>query len=482
MDRQLHVDFETLQRVVPAIERLEAEWKEARVSVAARSRGYFTPDEEDRVRQILLAYRNYRFALYEIISRGYGYRDIADPERRLRIFLLALGAALTVYAKSLKLIQTYEREPLVRKKLNEPDAKFDLGPGFFEEVLRGYSSPWNYRGLIKAAWFWRANRRAIQKLPPVPNEDWHWLLDLIRHQLGVVRRRLLHVLACRLRYDWRSFGRTVFQPLRNTQYSLRAQIAGACANIRTTLHYEPALKPDILARLHRLLQPGDVLLMRAEQKLTSAILPGFWAHAALFCAGAGELERLGIADEAPVSKHRHQVVRHDAGQGCVIEAISPRVQINALGVSLCADHVMVLRSRLAPGRLREVLLEAFQHVDKPYDFEFDFNVSTRIVCTELIYRCFHKRDGIEFALIKRLGRYTLSGDDIMNQWLDSVRAAPGPGKCPFDLVALVLKRGGGSAEFVDPDQAVAVLRKIQSGWRPTTLASASTADAVFKPA
>ena len=73
MDRQLQVDLETMQAVVPVLERLESERNDARGSVAARTRIYFTPDEEDRVRQMLLAYRNYRFALCEIIHRGYKY-------------------------------------------------------------------------------------------------------------------------------------------------------------------------------------------------------------------------------------------------------------------------------------------------------------------------------------------------------------------------------------------------------------------------
>lgn len=55
------------------------------------------------------------------------------------------------------------------------------------------------------------------------------------------------------------------------------------------------------------------------------------------------------------------------------------------------------------------------HLGKPYDFEFDFNVSSRIVCTELVYRAFHARGGIEFKLTKRLGRWTLSADDLMDQ-------------------------------------------------------------------
>ena len=89
MNRQVQVDMETMQTVVPALERLESEWNDARASVAARARGYFTPDEEDRVRQMLLAYRNYRFALHEIIHRGYEYPRIKDPELQLMVFLLA---------------------------------------------------------------------------------------------------------------------------------------------------------------------------------------------------------------------------------------------------------------------------------------------------------------------------------------------------------------------------------------------------------
>lgn len=466
MDRQLQVDLETLEAVVPALERLEADWNDARGLVAARTRGYFTPDEEDRVRQMLLAYRNYRLALHEIIHRGYEYPDIKEPERQLMVFLLAFAAALTVYAKSLRLIEAYEREPLVRKKLNEPDAKFELEADFFEDLLRSYSSPANYRGLAQAVLFWRGHRRLWQQLPASSQPDWKWVLEIIRKQRGIVRKRLLHVLSCRLRYDWRTFARTVIQPVHNTRYNIRAQIAGACSQLRTTRHYEPALTPDVLARLRPHLCIGDVLLIRAEKKITSAILPGFWAHAALFIDTMAGLESLGIAAEPAVAKQRERFLKEDAGLGCVIEAITPRVRICPLQSVLFADHVVVFRPRINAGDLKAAVVEAFHHVDKPYDYEFDFNVSTRIVCTELIYRCFHKRGPIEFKLIKRLGRYTLSGDDMMNQWLESADFPAPSSPTGFDLVALVLKMHHGRAEFFEGTQALESLNRIQKGWRP----------------
>jgi hypothetical protein len=467
MDQQLRIDLETLREIIPALDRLEAEWNDARISVAARQRGYFTPDEDDRVRQMLLAYRNYRLALYEIIYRAFGYREIADPKRQLMVFLVAFAAALTLYAKSLKLIQAYEREPLIRKKLNEPEPKFELEANCFEDLLRGYSSPGNYVGLIKGTGFWLANRRPVQSLAAESPEDWKWLLPIIRRELVVVRQRLLNVLGCRLRYDWRAFGRTVFQPVRTTRYNLRSQIAGACAQIRTTRHYQPALNTTVLGKLHPQLRTGDVLLIRAEQKLTSAILPGFWAHAALFVGGISQLDDFGVSGEPAVKKVLDRVAKQDSGHGCVIEAISPCVQISSLEFCLCADHVAVLRPRLARERLREVLADAFGYVDRPYDFEFDFNVSTRMVCTGLIYRCFHKRGDCRFTLTKRLGRYTLSGDDVMNQWLASLELPAEDSPLPFDLITLALKRSDPVAEFVPSKQTTQALQRIQAGWRPT---------------
>ena len=464
-EHQLQVDCETLRRVIPGLDRLESRWNDARVSMAARSRGYFTPDEDDQVRQMLLAYRNYRVALYEIIFRCYDYREIEPASLGLRVFLVGFATGLTLYAKSLKLIQAYEHEPLVRKKLNEPDAKFELEEGFFEELLRAYSSLGNYRGIIRGAWFWRSHRREIQQLA-APGTDWEWLVKVVAKERPVVRERLMHVLRCRLRYDWRAFVRTTLQPVRKTRYSVRSLICDAGANLRTTGHYVPALTNAVIARLHPLLRPGDVLLVRAEKKLTAAILPGFWAHAALFVGSQRDLEALGAAGHAFVQKHWPVLAAQDQGLGCVIEAISPAVQIQSLEHALYADHVVVLHPALGAGQITEAVAEGFGHVGKAYDYEFDFNISTRLVCTELIYRCYHHRDGIEFPLVKRLGRYTLTGDDIANLVVHSLTAPPLPDQPGFRLEAMALKMGDGEAHFIEPAVLLETMRRIQSGWRP----------------
>ena len=114
--------------------------------------------------------------------------------------------------------------------------------------MRAYSSLGNYRGIIRGAWFWRGNRRAIQKLA-VAGTDWQWLVGVINKERVVVRERLIDVLSCRLRYDWRAFLRTTLQPVRRTRYSVRSLIGNAGAHLRTTGHYVPALNTAVVTML-----------------------------------------------------------------------------------------------------------------------------------------------------------------------------------------------------------------------------------------
>lgn len=460
---QFPTDCDTLRGIVSGLDSLEKSWNDARSLIHARDRGYFTPDEEDAVRRILLSYRNYRLALYNLINPCLEYASVLHPRRKLELFMLGFAAALTLYSKSLRLIHTYERQPLVRAKLNEPDARFELPERFFEEVLAAYSSPRNYRRLLQAAIFWRHNKRLARTLGFLETADGKWLAEIIHQQRKHIRHRLLTVLGCRLRYDLRLFWETTLRPVRRTGYTLKSAIGTTFAGARTTLHYEPALTPNVLTELQPLLRPGDVLLVRAEQKLTAALLPGFWAHAAIYLGTNEHLH--GLSLELPPPSSFHPALQPGANTPLVVEAIAPRVVINSLANSLYADHVLVLRPNLSERLLAEAISESFTHLGKRYDFDFDFNASTRVVCTELVYRAFHKRGSIEFHLTKRLGRFTLTGNDIAHYALDHFEHPSSP---PFRPVALVMKKER-TATFIPGDEILGTLMAIrhkQSGKEP----------------
>ena len=465
-EAQLLSDRDTLREIVAGLNRLESLVDQTPVLAAAAQRDYFSPDEDDRVRQALLAYRNYRLAAYEIIFRYRDFAQIAAERLRVRCFLVAFAAALVLYAKSLKIIQVAEHQPLLRAKLNEPDSKFDLEAGFFEDVIIGYSSTSNYRALAGADRIWRNQRRSqiVRRLDT--DRDWSWLCDIIRRKRIVVRNRLLDVLWSRLRHDWRAFWQTALRPARQTRYGLQTLLGGRFAGVYIVPQPVHVLTPDVLGVLRRQLQPGDVLLCRAEGKLTAALVPGFWSHAAIYLGSRAELEAIKVREQPHAARRWEEIPEHCGPLGCVIEGVAPRVRICPLETSLKADHVVVLRPNVPREQIAAALGEAFGHLGKPYDFEFDFNVSSRIVCTELVYRCYHRRGSIEFPLVKRLGRFTLSGDDVVHLALDDLEKAGGLDNAPLRPIGLILKRRDGQAQAVPSQRIVPLLRRIRRGWRP----------------
>ena len=67
--------------------------------------------------------------------------------------------------------------------------------------------------------------------------------------------------------------------------------------------------------------------------------------------------------------------------------------------------------------LRDALGRALSHRGKKYDFDFDFETTDRLVCTELIFRAY---DGIleipEMRLI--MGKPRMSASDYVRMWAD----------------------------------------------------------------
>jgi hypothetical protein len=467
-EAELHLgaDLKTLREIVAGLDRLEGRLDASPIPKAITGRGYFTPDEDDRVRQGVLVYRNCRLAAYEIILRYRDYASVEPQACRLRCFLVAFGAALVLYAKSLKIIAFAEHVPMLRAKINEPDIKYDMEAGFFDDVLAGYSRICNYRSILQADAFWRAHRREAHAFAGEAGGDWVWLVDLIRHQRHAVRRRLLHVLWQRLRYDRRAFSQTILSPFRQARHGLERLLGDRFAEVQVAGQPTDAMTSEMLADLRRRLQPGDVLLTRSDSRLTAAILPGFWTHAALFLGGRFELEVLGLHSHPHVVRHWHEIPESAGPLGLVIEAMFPCVQLNPLEKCLRVDHVVVLRSTLPASDIASAIGEALGHLGKPYDFEFDFNNSSRMVCTELIYRSYHNRGAMTFSLTKRLGRFTLTGDDIIAHALDGLGESGEAKMAPFQPVALVLKRRDGQPHAAPPERILPLLRRIRQGWRP----------------
>lgn len=179
-----------------------------------------------------------------------------------------------------------------------------------------------------------------------------------------------------------------------------------------------------LNELRPRLQPGDILIERRNWYLSNAFLPGYWPHSALYVGTAEDLRALNLDQEPRVARHLARFTQSDgAGHAhAVVEAISEGVVFTSIEHSIGeADSVAVLRPRLTLEQRRELIARAFEHAGKPYDFDFDFFSSDKLVCTEVVYRACNGT--IDFPLVDILGRKTLPALEIVRHWTTPAGAA-----------------------------------------------------------
>jgi len=106
-ETQLQADAQSLREIFGDLNRLEASMERDRTMIGAGRRGFFTPEEDNRVRQLLLAYRDHRRVLYKILERYMDYEDLGSIHSQLRGFIVAYGPFPLVSL----LLQAADRNP-----------------------------------------------------------------------------------------------------------------------------------------------------------------------------------------------------------------------------------------------------------------------------------------------------------------------------------------------------------------------------------
>jgi hypothetical protein len=174
----------------------------------------------------------------------------------------------------------------------------------------------------------------------------------------------------------------------------------------------PFISLEQIEQISEKIKPGDIILERRNWYLSNPWLPGFWPHSALYVGRVQDLRELGIADHPAVMKHLKPYTKQakDGQEYTVIEAVSEGVVLNSLEHSALADYVAVLRPRVTNEQKAAAIAQAFTHLGKPYDFNFDFDDTDKLVCTQLVYLCYQGM--LTFELKRILGRNTLPANEI----------------------------------------------------------------------
>jgi hypothetical protein len=90
----------------------------------------------------------------------------------------------------------------------------------------------------------------------------------------------------------------------------------------------------------------------------------------------------------------------------------------------------VLRPRLPLVERAQALTRAFHYMGRPYDFHFDFQTDSALVCTELVYKAYEPAPGLRGLRLKLeeiVGRTAIPANGFARQY-DEEKGAQ------FDLV------------------------------------------------
>ena len=196
------------------------------------------------------------------------------------------------------------------------------------------------------------------------------------------------------------------------------------------------------------LKPGDIIFERHEWYLSNLGLPGFWTHVALYIgtseerrdyfndpevrdwakgigAGNDDFEAL-LRQRYPAAYSLSQMPKEGGHPARILEAISEGVSFTSLEYSGAADSIGVIRPLLSKRDKAQAIMRAFHYSGRPYDFNFDFQTDSALVCSELIYKAYERGGGMKgmwFPITEVMGR-KVSTPNGMVRLFDEQRGIP----------------------------------------------------------
>ncbi len=372
----------------------------------AQERGYFLPDEDERLRETYSRYLAIRASLLECVYEISEGRFSIKSEARLPDFIIAYTAACLLMRSASFIVEIATKNPVGLEKLDEPEPRYGLKAKNFTCIYKSLTSPRKWWGFYEAVRFFQMHRDEI--LTYRENAVLNPVVELLLREETLVVAHRNDFLKQRLSYRIHSFLRRNHLGYRKIMFGLFRLSGSTIAGLK-----QPFVKParvgkrvttTVREQLKSFLRPGDVLVTRHDDALSNLFLPGFWPHAA-FCIGSNEQRRaLDVRCDAVIEDDR-----------LFLEAKKDGVKLRPPEDTLQVDAFVVLRPVLTDKLKADAISRCLTHVGKHYDFAFDFSTSNRLACTELVYRSYHGVGEIAFELESYAGRFCLSAEALINQ-------------------------------------------------------------------
>jgi hypothetical protein len=388
--------------------------------------------ERAEVREIWKSFLDYTIALDSLERFHADYALIAWRDRALS-FHAARGAFLAQYRFALDFIQRAENDSKLAILLNDPVPELGLPAGSYDRIKFSFLNVTASSELTAYS--------VLARVLPAPADP-----ELARAMADDETRLWQAAKGKRQTLTVVNAANVLKKLGHRVTFPIQTEISTWMGDTKVLRKDRALISPAQIAALPPRLDPGDILLERREWYVSNVGLPGFWSHAALYI-GTPE-ERRAYFDDPEV--HRWVISQGEQSGDFekllrwrypeaydlslkpqegghvtrVLEAISEGVVFTTLEHSAAADSMAALRPRLERAEKAQALLRAFRYVGRPYDFDFDFQTDSALVCTELVYKSYEPTPGfrgIRLELEEIVGRTAIPANSIARQLDDEMR-------------------------------------------------------------
>lgn len=387
-----------------------------------------TENERETVRNLWSGLLDYYIQLDSIGSFHAEYYKLSNSNDRARSFHIARSAFIAQYRFALDFIQRVENDPKLLILLNDSMPMQGLPSNSYNKFK------FRFLNVIAATQF-EAYNIVAATLPILSNPALALATadDKARiWQAGKGKGELL---------TFANAGNVLNNLSFQLLFPVQAGISEWMGDTKILRQDKSLISPAQIDTLRSRLEPGDVMLEQREWYVSNVGLPGFWSHAALYIGTAeerrayfnspevhrwvieqgessGEFEALLRRDSAAIYNLSLKP-QESAHLPRILEAISEGVSFTTIEHSAAADAVAVLRPRIARTEKAQALRRAFRYSGRPYDFNFDFQTDSSLVCTELVYKAYEPATnfhGVRLNLEEIVGRTAIPANSIAHQF------------------------------------------------------------------
>jgi len=387
----------------------------------AIARGYFLPEEDDSLWSLVSRYLTIRNGFWELINEMSAH--FSDDTYNVktqddwRYFLLGYASSCQVVGMARLLVDVLAKHKLVQRKINEGSPQNRISNRVFTNIYQSLSDADNAIKMQYMMNFVDANRDYIERLK---SDDF---IGSIAQELNELETSLhpsqRAFIKLRMQYLRHAITRRFAVSKQLSTFFILEKAGRVIADIGDS--HNKRVTADIQRQALAIMQPGDVIITRHDFVASNLFLPGYWPHAALYIGTEAQRQQLGVV-------LNDEIANRWVGEIRTLEAKKDGVLFRPLSETLQVDEFVVLRPNIDDTEMGKALQRVSRHEGKGYNFDFDFFRSDQLVCTEVIYRAFdglNTRDQdasidtdtpekIEFKLIERAGRFSLSAEDILD--------------------------------------------------------------------